>query len=414
MLKKLHLWLFFLLSTVLLTGLNDFVANKLEIERALSVLILILTISLFFLELVINKNSFIISTLPGASKLYFHSILVFLILGSMIAGLNGNSADVFWGLRYYLPGLVVFTVFLHSIKSIIKEKGLLYMVKMIGYIINLNALLCIVEYATKGALGLAVTDGRYSGLTVNPNDAGFIFNISVIFGLMIWGRHRSGWNLVMIIVPLIAIILTFSKTAMISALIILLISLRAILGQRLRNAKLRYGSISLRFIYFMILFSIGFYTVNKFSKSFDTYQTRRIEQVSSVIRGTINYEVSSKRLELAQIAIDKLSNDWIFGSGIKTFSRMDEASLGVHNQFLLVLGESGLIPFFLFIYFNYKLFKHRISGVIINRTIRLSIISFCLYCLTCHNIFFSKSIMLIMALVINMTFLSPKKQRLGN
>ena len=46
----------------------------------------------------------------------------------------------------------------------------------------------------------------------------------------------------------------------------------------------------------------------------------------------------------------------LFGSGFGSFHRIAEIGLGVHNTYLMIIGESGIFPFFLLIIFLTLLF----------------------------------------------------------
>jgi O-antigen ligase len=51
----------------------------------------------------------------------------------------------------------------------------------------------------------------------------------------------------------------------------------------------------------------------------------------------------------------------IFGNGFKTLSGQNETKQGVHNTFLMILGEAGIVPFLIFIFITINLLVNSLN-----------------------------------------------------
>lgn len=390
--RKLHNFTFFFTSSFLLTGLNEFLSLKLIQEGIFSLFILTLVLLLFVFRLIVISKikSF---RLDYLEKSFTGAVLGYIFFASVITFADGRNDDLSWGLRYYLPGILVFSVLYRSLKSLINEKGLLPILVFFRKILLINVLLTIVDFLTNNSLELFAVSGRYSGLISNANDAGFIFNIALVLNYYIYTKNRGVFGLLLTLLPIIAVFITFSKTAIISCLIILFVLVRK---------EFKYASYSIRFLMIFILLIVLLQGVNLNStlSYLETDQQERIEQVFEVFQGNINDKTTTNRTELLDVGLAKLEEAWVFGSGFKTFSILNEIQVGVHNQYLLVWGEGGILSLVLYIllivrFYNFNYGRKNFDLVFT----RLMIISFSLYSITNHNIYFSKFIILTLALI---------------
>ena len=132
-----------------------------------------------------------------------------------------------------------------------------------------------------------------------------------------------------------------------------------------------------------------------FSENLSSFQYGRIIELRDLFNeGSDIDSATSSRANIAQYGIKKIVNDNFLGSGLRYFHNISEfRNLGIHNTFLLILGESGLIPFLFYIYFITRLLikNYRLKD---DRRFKLFsiIFSILIFSLTSHSIFFDKII----------------------
>lgn len=174
--------------------------------------------------------------------------------------------------------------------------------------------------------------GRYSGLYFNPNAAGFIAIIafSLTFGL----QKEKLMNLVSKPVSSLGGLLTFSRTFVVLWTLINLLSLRI----SIKNVKMI--GLGVGVIIFLLTFG-ELFQVN----------TIRFNQ----FEGLINQDASAasglkddSRTATWSLYLDDILENPFFGNGYASFQGKLNVVTGVHNSFLLILGEGGIIPFLLF------------------------------------------------------------------
>jgi hypothetical protein len=217
--------------------------------------------------------------------------------------------------------------------------------------------------------------GRYSGFFLNPNIAGFICILGYCFSLII---DINKLRLFGQIVFTIAGLVTFSRTFLLLWILINVISL-------LINKKNIYK------IFIAILLLSLFL---KFGDKFD-FDIKRLEAFTTFFDGKINDNMEEdSRTETWALYYDKIIDSPFFGNGYMTFSGKSYGygeyasyQVGVHNTFLLILGEAGLFVFiyFVWIYFGfmvrgYNLFKEKPSVFLISLVLIL-------FLFTNHNFF---------------------------
>ena len=220
------------------------------------------------------------------------------------------------------------------------------------------------------ALFFATYQGRYSGVYLNPNVAGFI----CIYGYALtYGIKNLPLKLFGQFIFTLMGLLTFSRTFIVIWLIINLISLKI----SIKNIRI----IGVGFLIFTSLLFID---------NLVGLNNPRFDQLKNILT---NENVSSQeftsgsRTETWALYYDKISKSPIFGNGYNTFAGEIGVTAGVHNTYLRILGEAGIIPFLLFIgyiiYLIYwSIYHFNTIPYLIMQTIALTI-----FLLANHNFF---------------------------
>jgi O-antigen ligase len=175
------------------------------------------------------------------------------------------------------------------------------------------------------------TYGRYSGFYLNPNFGGAI----CLIGYALSFSFKKHWKLAGQIVFSLGGLLTFSRTFIV---VWLLISLLSIIKDRKNLIVPLIGSFMLILIF---VFS------NKL-----TLNTERFGALEGIFSGSnAKTEVLNKdtRPETWAIYYNQIFDKPFLGHGFESFQRKQPGLPGVHNSYLMILGESGVFPFLIFI-----------------------------------------------------------------
>ena len=274
----------------------------------------------------------------------------FLISGFQYDGL---TTDFIYDFIKYMIFLICCYELTKKISNIELFFFLLFGTLTIGY----NALFVPTDY------------GRYSGFYINPNVAGFI----CIYGYsLVYSIKNTSLKLFGQFVFTLMGLLTFSRTFIVIWLMLNLISLQI----SIKNIR---------------IFGIGFLIFSTLIVINETVglNNPRFDQLMSIAN---NEEVSVEEINEDNRAdtwaefYDAILENPIFGRGYGKFSGK-LGQKGTHNTYLMIVGEAGIIPFFLFLayigylfYWSILYFKEKPN--LIMQTIALS-----MFLLANHNFF---------------------------
>ena len=220
--------------------------------------------------------------------------------------------------------------------------------------------------------------GRYSGLYINPNSAGFItiMTYSLTFGL----RNEKLKFLLQLVVTA-AGLMTFSRTFIIIWVLINIIAAKL----SIKNVRiLAFGAL----IFFMLLSFGEILNLNII----------RLKQFTSVVNqesGALKEANNDSRTETWKIFYEHIIDKPIFGNGYGAFQGGGLESLGPHNSFLFIIGEAGILPLLIFCWFYSLLIIRGLRFFKKAPHIMMQSISMFLFFATFHNYFTSMFILLI-------------------
>lgn len=280
------------------------------------------------------------------------------------------------GLTYYLISGIIYVIDFED-----------YIYKFIKYIIFIIAGMELVKqtsikevffFLLIGAASVIINAavfqsdyGRYGGFYLNPNAAGFIALVGYCLSFSISNKKLK---IIGLFVFTFAGILTLSRYFI---LMWLILSIVAIIIDRKNTVIFGVGLGSL-----LIILSIA---------TFLQLNADRFAAIESVVqnqieRGLLFFQEGSRKETWAQyydMIVDKL----FFGNGFETLAGKEGNRQGVHNTFLMTLGEAGLIPFFILIGIFIKLIYKsmiRIKEVLYLGLLVLTIVA---YFFVSHNYF---------------------------
>ncbi len=314
---------------------------------------------------------------PALGSLTSYSIFLLLILFYLFTQKSKpNTFLLFIGFCYYL---IASFQYYGDNRILIIDTIKFFLVVLLGYeLIKKVTKQELFFFLLIGALTIGIETlffpshfGRYSGLYINPNVAGFV----CIFGYgLVWSLKNNNLKLIGQFVFSLMGLLTFSRTFIILWIAVNLLSIWI----SVKNVRIFVLGIGLVFTMVIIDQVVGL-------------NNPRFEQLMAIVN---NEEVSTTEISegsrtetWAKFYQDILEKP-VFGNGYGTFLGREGAhSAGVHNSYLLVLGESGIITFLLFV--GYILFLLARSFTLFPRTPNLFMqcIGFSVFLMANHNFF---------------------------
>ena len=181
-------------------------------------------------------------------------------------------------------------------------------------------------------IGYVSEYGRYSGFYLNPNTASLICMIGCVLTII----KKDAWKILIIPFSILGF-LTLSRAFFLGWFLITSIYL-------FYNRKHLLKS-------FLILIVI-FYSLVTFSEKLKL-DSNRFQFLTGMFSGRIDSKIlyDDSRADQWAKFYDRIIDSPFIGNGYSSFSKsfIDEKGQGVHNTFLLIFGESGFLPFLLFL-----------------------------------------------------------------
>lgn len=214
--------------------------------------------------------------------------------------------------------------------------------------------------------------GRYSGFYLNPNTAGFICLVG--YGLSFANQNKK-IRLVLQIVFTIMGLLTFSRTFILLWLLTNLISVKI----EIKNIRI-------------FLYGFGLLTLFVTYSQFIPVKNPRLKQMTDILEG--------KKVRTAELDEDSRTETWshyydalfdhpFLGNGFNSFSQKSYITTtpGVHNAFLKVWGEAGIIVLVIFTAMYLLMIKNTLTLFKSDPHLLLITIAVILFLTTNHNYF---------------------------
>jgi O-antigen ligase len=291
-------------------------------------------------------------------------LLALLILGILyysISGLNFTGE-----LTEFVKNIFRYFLFVISITEVAKnttnKEATFYL--LIGAIsIILHALVFSNDY------------GRYAGFYINPNRAGLICILGFAFTYTLTNKKHK---LIAQFLFTIAGIATLSRYFII---MLVLINIASIFSNRKNAIGLLAGAIG-----FIVILNTPAFKLN-------TDRFRALESIFS--GGEIETQTITResRQETWALYTDAILDNLVFGKGYGSMQGYESgafgAKVGVHNSYLMVLGESGFIPFLLIVFFYISLILKSIKRFATNPEYSYFSLVLASFLMVSHNYFYN-------------------------
>lgn len=220
-------------------------------------------------------------------------------------------------------------------------------------------------------------DGRYSGFYIDPNSAGFLCLLGCALS---YNFKIEKIKLIGFFFFTFCGILTLSRTFLLLWVVMVIVSI----FMQVKNFKvLAIGVGSL----LLIMSTATIFDLN----------TIRFSFLANIFEGNLETSIVTQdsRTEVWELYYDKIGNNPIFGNGYQSFTGRKDIPVGVHNAYLRVIGESGIIPFLIFTLFYLYLFISSIKYFKNHGYLFLMVFSIMALLLTNHNFVINNHITII-------------------
>ena len=342
------------LGLLLFTGLNLNAVAAMFLGEAemLSPFVLALTVILTLQYAKLRHLSLIYA-------LFALTVLSYLMMGSM-PNMATINIDVYYMRLYFATFLLVSALYFwivslddEQVSSVLVIFKYLTLIACVGTIFS-STLQQFQAVNPADAIYMGqLEEDRASGLFENPNQAATAALYCLVMVVVLPARSLF-WKMFQCSIAVIALVMTFSKAAMLGGLVLtaaFLLTRRSLGITLLFSIAVATGGIALWFVYEHDLFRL----------SWD--QRERLADVLNLAGGEVSARTTTGRTVLLEFGFEKIKGVFPWGAGLGEFHAMEGGIrkisngietgrwLGVHNTFLTILGESGLIPFLVFLAF---------------------------------------------------------------
>ncbi|WP_055444746.1 O-antigen ligase family protein [Lacinutrix himadriensis] len=290
-------------------------------------------------------------------------LLPLLLLGILYYSIGGFSYSGDFSL--YVKNIFRYFLFIISITEVAKntsnKEACFYL--FIGAVsVIINALMYSDEY------------GRYAGLYVNPNNAGLI---CILGFTLTYTITEKKYKLLAQFIFTIGGLATLSRYFI---LMLVIINVASLFANRKNAVGLFAGIVG-----FIVILNTPAFELN----------TSRFEALESLFSsGEVKTKTITResRQETWALYTDDIMDNLIFGKGYGSMQGIQSSygvtKVGVHNTFLMVLGEAGILPFLLIVIFYLALIFKSLKQFTTNAEYFYIAIVLFTYLLTSHNYFY--------------------------
>lgn len=314
-------------------------------------------------------------TLGPPGYLVVAALASYLVVGGGVISITGSE----WRMENYrLPLIVCLAIFVILASAlgasvVLRRFGVEYLLMRI---LVIKAVVCVsilaspllVEYVYHAIpehyLGVART--RFSGVFHGPNLAGTVACQTVALSLSLLGGRRSGFLYLVAILGSVAVVLTFSRAAILTLALVLLF----FLWSSTPNMHTRTRSYST--VWMVSIFMIGIFALVFINLEHLPLEKVQLDRLKWMMNQNIS-DIPNKRFTLWHLGISRIAESPLLGYGLSQFHSLPNGPVcyggpiieiiecGVHNTYLLLWGEAGVIPLTLFLLFIGSLLRARLT-----------------------------------------------------
>jgi len=238
--------------------------------------------------------------------------------------------------------------------------------------------------------------GRASGITLNPNTAGSILTLGLIFSIDMVPKKLRLFYMLLVFV---GVLVTFSRSALLLYIILTIIFL---FQKKISLFSLLVGVFSLSFLFgIMLAFALNF------MKSHGIRTTNIEERIAYIesMGGSGNDDSANERILIVKAAYELFADNPFFGKGFAA-TALWHHKVEAHNQYMNYFAQYGILSLLIFpllVYLSAKGARDEAKSVAIAFVIFMLIKG-----IFTHNILRSYYYLITFVLMMNMTMVSIK------
>jgi len=342
---------FYVMAAIIFSNINGLVYSLYSIAAPFSSFILVSCLTITFFLFRYERI-----TLPH--HLFNFTIIGYFVIGGIMwcffSHLHNPNVPYYHVFRKQAPALLLLYAFYKYVVYEGNRNGLgnlLVFITIFAFLITLT--IPFGELIGLKKFLIYESKSRQSGVFASPNKAGEHINytMALVLFLTINSKRWSWLFIALLPMVLYSTLLTFSKSAIISALLLIVFFLFVnVRGYtKLGKSRRRKLGILLILVFGVVIYSIPIIT--EFVSKLNTQQMARLTQVQGLLQGRVDTETTTQRSSLWETGFGIIKEFPITGHGFGSFSELPGGSLGIHNTYLMILGESGIFPFILFMSF---------------------------------------------------------------
>lgn len=250
---------------------------------------------------------------------------------------------------------------------------------------------------------------RAAGFYIDANGASVAALCSLVLVAAFPSRSRL-WTAIQAAVALTAVLMTFSRTGLLS--LFFLLALFALDRPSLKSKALSV----------LILAALGgalWFLIDSGMVPLDYEQRQRLADVGSLMSGDTEQKTSDHRSVLFDIGLERIKENFPAGAGMGEFHALDYGVrhyatghwLGVHNTYLMILGEAGFTASVLFVAFWALMFSRIFTWSLFRRfSVGITIVLL-FSMMTTHSVLNDKVAAVVIGLLLAATARIPQVSR---
>lgn len=322
-----------------------------------------------FLILVVRIPLRRILGLPG--YLVVAALASYLVVGGGVISITDSE----WRMENHrLPLVVCLAIFVIVASAlgasvVLRRFGVEY---LLARILAIKAVVCISILATPLLVEYAyhalpeyyqgVSRTRFSGVFHGPNFAGAAACQAVALSLSLLSGRRSGFLYLVAILGSVAVVLTFSRAAILTLVLVLLFFLWSSMPNRHTRTR-PYSA-----VWMVSILVIGILALALINLEHLPLEKDQLDRLKWIMNRGVS-DISNDRFTLWHLGISRIAESPLFGYGLSQFHSLPNAPVcyggpiieviecGIHNTYLLIWGEAGIIPLMLFLLFISSLLR---------------------------------------------------------
>ncbi len=351
---------FLLLSSLVFANLNGILESLTGRGELGSPLILLSALSILYLipvkKAYVRSFFLVFSLLTGLYLLFgWASGIWYMDEGNFTMG------DAKLGTRQLMTSYIIFSAYYFLFVWAKRTGESDIFLKTLFYLFLIVLLAGILEdyLGLRKVLYQRYTNTRNLGFFGNPNETGMQANLA--FVLVVWAYYKKyirPWTFIILMgLCTYGVLSSFSRTAIVTNAILILFFLGYLIFGSVGLSGLRYQP--KRWFFFFLIIGIVVssfqFVAIPFYNNLKPNQRKRIDAVGNVIfKRQFNNKTTALRAGIFDDAVKLIKKRPLRGYGLHTFSKggmfPTSPSHGVHNMYLKVMGEAGIIPGLLYLW----------------------------------------------------------------